>query len=428
MRRLGVTLGPRRRKATEAEAIDFLLLQGWSPAVVTERRAEVEPEAQSVLERFVGLGLGFDRTADGARLFDLSELANFTQWSHTELGDPFWGEQTLYLARRVFWLEHGLEPPGDVRPPRPSKLPPRQFCVSLRRRFDLSDRAVGSRVRLRLPLPIEDATLSVLDLAVDPAPDAEIRIAPARLDAKVVVPANGVVELGYEVSFVARPTRQDATAPALGTAEAALYTRPNEGLIKVTAEIQALARELAAGAHDPWTRVERFWRFVMERLRFGVINYEELDAARPLAWALNNGWCDCYLGAALLTTFCRADGIPSRILSGYALDEDTPYFHYWMEAWIDGRGWTPLDTISWSLSRGGRDPQWADYLFGEVNYRMITERLPHLFNGAGAIRFPPAVIRIGRIRDGGLDQGYYNADTRALIYADHVAVRASHLL
>jgi hypothetical protein len=59
---------------------------------------------------------------------------------------------------------------------------------------------------------------------------------------------------------------------------------------------------------------------------------------------------------------------------------------------------------------------------------MITERLPHLFNGAGAIRFPPAVIRIGRIRDGGLEQDYYNADTRALIYADHVAVRASHIL
>jgi hypothetical protein len=428
MRRLGVRLGPRRRKATEAEAIDFLLLQGWRPAVVTERRAEVEPEARAVLERFVTLGLGFERTSGGARLFDSSELANFMQWSHTELGDPFWGEQNLPLARRVFWLEHGLEPRADVRPPPPSNLPPRRFCVSLRRRFDLSDREAGSSVRLRLPLPIEDAALSGLDLAIDPAPGAEISVAPARLDVRVAVPAEGAVELGYVASFVARPTRRDAAASALAPAHAALFTRPNEGLVRVTAETQALARELAGGAHDPWTRVERFWRFVMERLRFGVINYEELDAARPLAWALDNGWCDCQLGSAVLTTLCRADGIPARMLSGYVLDEDTPYFHCWMEAWIDGRGWAPLDTVSWSLSRGGRDPQWADYLFGEVNYRMTTERLPHLFNGAGAIRFPAAVIRLGRIRDGGLEQGYYDADTRGLVYADHVAVLDSHLL
>ncbi|HXQ46218.1 MAG TPA: transglutaminase-like domain-containing protein, partial [Caulobacteraceae bacterium] len=210
--------------------------------------------------------------------------------------------------------------------------------------------------------------------------------------------------------------------------EAVLYTRPSEGLVKVTAETQALARGLAGAARDPWARVERFWRFVMDQLRFGVINYEELDAARPLAWVLDNGWCDCQLGSAVLTTLCRSDGIPARMLSGYALDEETPYFHYWMEAWIDGRGWTPLDTISWPLSRGGRDPKWADYLFGEVNYRMTTERLPHLFNGAGAIRFPAAVMRLGRICAGGLEQGYYNADTRALIYADHVAVLKSHPL
>jgi hypothetical protein len=424
MRRLGVTLGPRRRKATEANAIDFLLLQGWRPAVVAERRAEVEAEARQVLERFVALGLGFDRAADGSRLFDPSELANFTQWSHTELGDPFWSEQCLPLSRRVFWLEHGLEPRTDVRPPPPSTLPPRRFRVSLRRRFDLSDRAVGSSVRLRLPLPIEDAALSEIELAIDPAPSAEIAIAPARLDARVGVPAGGLVELGYEVSFLARPTRWGATA-VLPPEDAALYTRPSEGLIKVTPEVQALARELAGGARDPWARVELFWRFVMQRLRFGVINYEELDAAQPLAWALDNGWCDCQLGSAVLTSLCRADGIPARMLSGYALDEETPYFHYWMEAFIDGRGWTPLDTISWHLSRGGRDPLWADYLFGEVNYRMTTERLPHLFNGAGAIRFPAAVLRLGCIRDGGLEQGYYDADTGALVYADHVAVLES---
>jgi len=104
------------------------------------------------------------------------------------------------------------------------------------------------------------------------------------------------------------------------------------------------------------------------------------------------------------------------------LDRETPYFHYWLEAYLDHRGWVPLDTVSWFLSRGGRDAAWRNYLFGEINYRMKTEELPRLFNGAGAVRFPPTVIRIARIRDGGLEQGYYDAETRKLIYADHLAL------
>src|SRR5579871_1257531 len=427
MRRLGVAVGPRRRRASEADAIDLLLLQGWQPDLVAARRDEVEPQARAVLERFIELGLGFERAAGGGRLFDPSELTNFIQWSHTELGDTFWPERCLPLARRVFWLEHELEP-LSVPPPRPSELAPRRFRVRLRRRFGLADREPGASVRLRLPLPIESAAVSELAIAIEPAPVAHITTAPARLDAKVLAPATGSVELGYVASFIARPTDTGAAAAALGPDERRLYTHPREGLIKVTPEAETLARDLAASAHDSWSRIERFWRFVMRRLRIGFINYEELDAANPLAWALENGWCDCQLGAALLATLCRAVGIPARLVSGYALDRDTPYFHYWAEAWIDCRGWAPLDTLSWSLSRGGRDPEWTDYLFGEVNYRMLTERLPRLFNGAGAVRFPATVMRLGRIRDGGLEQGYYNADTGSLIYADHVAVLESEVL
>jgi hypothetical protein len=153
-----------------------------------------------------------------------------------------------------------------------------------------------------------------------------------------------------------------------------------------------------------------------------VINYEELDAANPWTWVLEHGWCDCQLGSAFLATLCRAAGIPARMLSGYALDEESPYFHYWSEAWVAGRGWMPLDTISWWLSRGGRDPVWADYMLGEVDYRMTTERLPRLFNGAGAVRFPEATMRLARICDGGLEQSYIDADTRKLVYADQITI------
>jgi hypothetical protein len=104
------------------------------------------------------------------------------------------------------------------------------------------------------------------------------------------------------------------------------------------------------------------------------------------------------------------------------MDVETPYDHYWVEAWIDGRGWTPVDTLSWYFSHGGRDPTWRDYYLGQIDYRMKTECLPHLFNGPGSIRFPAAWNRLLRLSDEGLECSFHAADTGALIYRDQVAV------
>ena len=422
---LGVRLGPRRGAASEAEIIDLLLTQGWIGEVKGGEAARAQREARATLDRFVARGLGFQRTASGDRRFDPAEVTNFAAWLSLEHGDPHWAERCVPTCRRFAWGEHGLAPGAAACAPPPTALGPRRFKVRFRRLFNLHGLAVGASVRLRLPLPIEDAALSDLEVGILPTPGLEVDYAraEARLDARLKVPASQEVELGFEAAFTARPSGGEPSSAPLDAEAFALYTRPREGLIAVSGSIRRLAADIAGGQRDPWAQVERFWDFLFDRLMHGVVNYDEVDTGRPNDWTLENGWTDCQLEAALLAALCRARNIPARLISGYVLDDDTPYHHYWAEAWIAGRGWLPLDLyMSWHFANGGREPEWRDYYRGRLDYRMKTECLPRLFNGTGAIRLPPACHRLSRLRDEGMDLAFYDSQTGALVYCEQVAI------
>lgn len=76
------------------------------------------------------------------------------------------------------------------------------------------------------------------------------------------------------------------------------------------------------------------------------------------------GHCEYYATAMVL--MLRAQGIPARIVNGYATDEWVPnpgYFlvrkehaHSWVEAWVRGRGWVTYDPTPSSGIGGNRIP------------------------------------------------------------------------
>jgi hypothetical protein len=322
------------------------------------------------------------------------------------------------MAWEAFGGGEGLAPP-------PQTLAPGRYAVSLRRTFDLSDRRPGERVRLRLPLPIVDAGLSDLEIGLDPAPDlaAPPAIGPARLDAIVLAPPEGETSLGVRLSFTARAYVPTRSAAALDPAEAELYTRPSEGLIKVSPRVRALGERLAGDAGDTWTAMRRFWRFMMDELSCGAIHYAEFDPTCPVDWVLEHGWYDCRVGSALLAALCRARGTPARLVSGYQLYVEAPSAHTWLEVWIDGWGWVPFDLLGWDLSAGGRDEDWRDYFFGQLDHRMAVERPPRLFNGAGSVRLPSAWHMLVAPMARGVSIELRGVDDDALVWRDEVEVQ-----
>ena len=397
--------------------MDLILVHGWAfelrdPA--QSRRAAAE--AWEALDRLVALGLPFASGADGVRRFDPSEVLNFVVWTGLQGLEPLWRSRFTPTGRRLAW--EARESGWRLDRPPPNEGDDIAFHVELSRTF----RGKGpGRGRFRLPLPIEDATLDDLEVAFrGPEGNCQLVQSPARLDVLTAPSPGQPVTAGVALDFTARPW---APRPApLSADERELYTRPREGLVKVTAPVVELASRLASGRPEPMALLAAFWDYALDELCCGVIRYDALDPARPLDWVLENGWFDCQLGAALIVAVCRARRIPARIAGGYLLRPTSPCAHYWAEVWLEETGWTPFDLISWDLSAGGADGAWRHAGFARLDACMTTQRLPRLFNGVGSVRLPPAWRLLSRAVGRGVETELYQAAAGALVYSERIEV------
>jgi hypothetical protein len=412
----------RYRTVEEARIVEQLLLLGWAYELQSGGRSSAVQEAREALNGWVRLGLRFRESTGDGRCFDPAEVMNFVNWAGLQEIDPVWKSRFVPTARNLVREFHRSEAPG--LPPPAGVLGPKRFCLTLRREFNLQGHQPGARMRLRIPLPLEDAALRDLNVVTIPPSDVavDLAMAPGRLEARIIAPPRPTMELTVETSFTAYPAIPGPPLARLSPAETELYTRPREGVVQVTPRVQALADELARSGQEPWTAVHAFWNFMLDQLTCGVIHYDELDIHRPADWVLETGWFDCQLGSALLVALCRAKGIPARIISGYLLYSVSPAYHYWVEVWVDARGWVPLDLACFSLSAGGRDKPWRDYFVGSLDYRMKTQCLPRLFTGTPSVRFPAAWYMLTRPDREGVETGFFAHDSGALVYRDQIVV------
>ena len=86
------------------------------------------------------------------------------------------------------------------------------------------------------------------------------------------------------------------------------------------------------------------------------LNYKENGIDNDVSWIFSNlDSCDCSEYSRLLTALCIKRNIPARLVSGFLIKSDnfnkpTKIGHQWCEAYIDGKGWMPLDpTLQSSL-------------------------------------------------------------------------------
>jgi hypothetical protein len=405
----------------EARTIENLLVHGWRFDVATGLRDEAEASARAALERCVAIGLPFD-SCGKERYFDPVETYNFLKWASVHHGEPTWERQCVACGRRQTW--EGLPSPvAWSMPPPPDARGPMRYAVTIRRDFNLEGRKPGERLRLRLPAPIEDRGLTALSVAFlcPEGLDARTTVAPGRLDAVIAAPAEARIELGMRATFTTH-AYSEAPDDSLTPADAALYTRPREGLIVVNDRILALAAELAGKDRLTLSIMRRFWNFMFDKFACGGLHYDRLDPAAPLDLVLDEGWFDCVTGSALLVALCRARRIPARLVTGYALHLVASGFHTWLEVWVEDRGWLPFDLACWDLSLGGRDAAWRDYYFGRTERRMVVERPPLVFSGLGSLRLHDPWQMSSELRQPGVMVSFENLRTGVYLYRDQILV------
>jgi len=90
----------------------------------------------------------------------------------------------------------------------------------------------------------------------------------------------------------------------------------------------------------------KIYNFVVDSLTY-EIQLEEMGAL----WALQNGRGDCSEHSYLFVALCRAVGIPSRVVTGFAFNsysEPLSDGHMWAEYYLENYGLVPTD-LSWNL-------------------------------------------------------------------------------
>jgi hypothetical protein len=408
-----------RRVADEASIVALVSLHGWAIEMRRGEHEHAKREARAALERWIGLGLPYARGPDGARRFDPVEVIGFLKHAGRALGDAFL-PRAVAQSRALVLAFHDGTPSADA-PPRADALGRTRFVVELERTFDISRTARGDPLLLRVPVPVDDGTLDGVQIECTGPADAKIDVAPGRLDARLPHPGTATIGVGVRVAFWSDPSRRGRERGRLDDEQAALYARPSEGLIKVSARVADLAARLAGDAREPIGQLRRFVDFLTDELWIGAVHYDRLDRAAPLDTVLDSGWCDCQMASALLVALCRARGIPARLVSGYLLMPATPTGHYWAEAWVDGR-WLPFDSAAADLAAGGRDAAWRDYYFGRVDHRMTTQILPRTFNLAPSVRLPPRWHTLQRFDGDRVAQSTFDDATGALVFRDRIAV------
>jgi len=398
------------RTVEETRILDLLCIAGWAEQY---RRAPhaARSAATNALERWVAAGLPFRGNGAASRTFDPAEVINFAKALGIRGADDFWEHAYVATARSLI---DGLRTHGE------------RFQLRLERHVNLAHYDAGERVRIHLPLPLEDGSTD--DLRVVPDVDGETPLESARTEtgrmiATIAVPQSKIASVAAEISFRCHPERSERSERsrrAAGIVDTALYLRPKEDLVQITPRVVELAKKLGIDERDPLDAMRRIWDYMFEAMTLGVVHYVALPPENILDAVIDTALFDCRLGAALSIALCRACRIPARIRSGYALYA-VPYYHYWSEVWTEDRGWLPFDLICWDLSLRGRDATWRDVFFGKLDARMTTETLPRTFTGFPTVQFPNAWHVLSRPLDNGAAFGLFAVETGALVYEDRLS-------
>ncbi len=398
---LGVRFSDGYRTVAESRILDTLLLGGWA---YEQGKPEAIAATRQALDRWIDMGLGVRLGPTGERLFDPVEVLNVLKKLGLEDRDRFWADRYVHTGRRLV-TDFMANTKQSVR-------------VDFKRAFNLGANLIGKGLRLRAPLPLRSVHGESFEVEalVDGSPGAQLRVSDGRLEARLTVLNEGTVTLGAKLAFSSAVMSSPAAVPPFSP-----YLKSHEGLVSVTDQVNALAHSLAGPGADRNSVVRAVWNYMMDELICGAVHYDQIPAEGPCDWILQTGWYDCQLGSALFVALCRARGIPARIIGGHVLYRRAPTNHYWAEVWLEEKGWTPFDFLSWDLSLGGRDLQWRDHFYGRIDDRMVTQVLPFEFTGALGVTLPNVWHILQTVKGSGVEISLVALNTEPL-YSDIVSI------
>jgi len=198
------------------------------------------------------------------------------------------------------------------------------------------------------PQPI-DAPLDVIARTNWPAPEdippaAQLAAATFRVDGKLAKP---VPEGRYQRRLEGRPGMQlvrveraprGKPEPLSAAARAhALGETPYEPL--QDPRITRTAAQVTRGATDAAEKVTRLVRFVYEKIKDKGLSRAYASAPETLESEVG----DCTEHSVLFSALAKVSGIPTRLADGVVITDGKIAYHEWVEVYLEGEGWRPVD-------------------------------------------------------------------------------------
>jgi transglutaminase-like putative cysteine protease len=214
---------------------------------------------------------------------------------------------------------------------------------------------------LFIPLPQDDPWQTITGLQID-AP-FEVIHDPRFGDAaaRVAVPLTGIaIHASFEVE---RRERSADLSRATGKPAPAGYARwlADDARVHVDDRIRKIAADQTQGLTTPLEKARALYAYVLKTMRYEKKG--EGWGRGDIIWACDKKYGNCTDFHALLSGLLRAAGVPARFQIGYSVPQgaegEITGYHCWMDFYLDGVGWVPVDA-----SEAWKHPEKRDYFFG----------------------------------------------------------------
>ena len=160
--------------------------------------------------------------------------------------------------------------------------------------------------------------------------------------------------------------------------EFAPFLRPNQYVnYSASSGTVKKAKNLCAGLRNPLDKVQAIYNYVVNNIRYDKNKAATVTSGYlpVLDDVLYSGKGICFDYAALMTGMLRSQGVPCKMVFGYA---GTAY-HAWISVWTEDEGWVDgaifFDGTSWHrldptfASSGGQSAEIMQYIGNGSNYQ-----------------------------------------------------------
>ena len=153
-------------------------------------------------------------------------------------------------------------------------------------------------------------------------------------------------------------------APSPAFAERELFLMPNQRVVVDHPILEPILEEVSASADrsDKPGFARALYDWTVDNIEYKKVGSGWGNG--DTFWACNERYGNCTDFHSLFISLARTEGIPARFDMGFPIPRDRPSgeiggYHCWVEFYLDGVGWFPIDA-----SEASKDPDRREFFYG----------------------------------------------------------------